>query len=194
MVVLSVGPFISAVYNRCMKEQTLNSKIIYSGKVVQLRVETVEGPKGRSVREIVDHANAVTIIPFEAPNKVWLIHQYRKAVDTVLIESPAGCMEDRESPLLAASRELAEETGFRAEHLHAVGEMYMAPGFCNEYMHYFIATGLTKGATNMDVDECIELVPYTLEEVDAMIANHTIIDAKTIMGISFLHTFLARES
>ena len=71
MVVLSVGPFISAVYNRCMKEQTLNSKIIYSGKVVQLRVETVEGPKGRSVREIVDHANAVTIIPFEAPNKVW---------------------------------------------------------------------------------------------------------------------------
>lgn len=173
-----------------MIETTITSETIYQGNVVNLRVDTVEGPKGIATREIIDHAPAVTIVPFKSPNHVVLIHQYRKAVEQVLIEAPAGCMAPREAPLDAAIRELKEETGFSAQTLTKVGEMYMAPGFCNEFMHYYIAEDLMAGDTSFDDDEHMELKQYTLEEVTCMIQNRQIIDAKTIMGVYFLNEYL----
>ena len=173
-----------------MIEKTITSETIYKGNVVSLRVDTVEGPKGITTREIIDHVPAVTIIPYKAPNHVVLIHQYRKAVDQILIEAPAGCMEPREDPLHAAIRELKEETGFSAQTLTKVGEMYMAPGFCNEYMHYYIAEELMAGETSFDDDEHMELKQYALEDLMDMIQNRQIIDAKTIMGIYFLNEYL----
>jgi len=107
-----------------------------------------------------------------------------------LIEAPAGCMERCEDPLDAAIRELKEETGFSAQTLTKVGEMYMAPGFCNEYMHYYIAEDLMAGETSFDDDEHMELKQYTLEEMMCMIQNRQIIDAKTIMGVYFLNEYL----
>ena len=86
-------------------------------------------------------------MPFELPDTIYLIKQYRKAVDGFLIEAPAGCMEPNEDPYETATRELKEETGFTAEELIKVGEMYMAPGFCNEFMTIFLASKLTKGTT-----------------------------------------------
>lgn len=173
-----------------MIEKTLSSETIYKGKVVNLRVDTVEGPQGISTREIVDHVPAVTIIPYKSPNHVVLIHQYRKAVDQILIEAPAGCMAPKEDPLDAAIRELKEETGFSANKLTKVGEMFMAPGFCNEYMHYYLAEDLMAGEPSFDDDELMELKEYDLEDVTCMIQNRQIKDAKTIMGIYFLNEYV----
>lgn len=176
-----------------MIEKTLSSKTIYNGRILDLRVDTVEGPKGIATREIVDHAAAVTIIPFKAPDQVVLIHQYRKAVEQILIEAPAGCMEPNEDAHTAAIRELKEETGFSANTLTKVGEMFMAPGFCNEYMHYYIAEELTGGETCFDEDEIMEVKVYSLDTVSSMIKNQKIIDAKTIMGIHFLNEYIQKK-
>ena len=173
-----------------MIEETIQSDIIFEGRAVNLRVDTVKGPNGITTREIIDHSPAVTIMPFQAPDTIYLIHQFRKAVDQVLIEAPAGCIEPSEDPDGAAKRELKEETGFNAESMIKLSEMYMAPGFCNEYMHIYLATDLTKGATNFDVDETMELKAYQLSDMKALIQNHRIIDAKTITGYYLLMDYL----
>lgn len=177
-----------------MNEETIESKIIYEGRILNLRVDTVKGPKGVSQREIIDHSEAVTIIPFEKPDTVYLIHQFRKPTEQVLIELPAGCMEPNEDPTVAAARELKEETGFDAENMSKVGEMYMAPGFCNEYMHFFIAEGLISGETNMDSDEYMEMRKYSLGELKEMIKAKKIIDAKTILGVYFIEEYIRNSA
>ncbi len=176
-----------------MNEETIDSKLIYEGKILNLRVDTVKGPKGVTQREIIDHSEAVTIIPFQKPNRIYLIHQFRKPTEQVLIELPAGCMEPNEDPIIAAERELKEETGFLADSLIKVGEMYMAPGFCNEYMHFYIAEGLQPGETNMDIDEYMELKEYKLEDLKEMIKEKKIIDAKTVLGVYFIEEYIRKR-
>jgi ADP-ribose pyrophosphatase len=169
-----------------MIETTLSTDWVYKGRILDLKVETVKGPSGVTTREIIDHAPAVTILPYESANEIYLIHQFRKAVNEILIEAPAGCIELGEDPLLAAHRELKEETGFLANSMIHVGEMYMAPGFCNEYMTIFLATGLTPGKTSFDSDETMELKKYTLQEIEDLMATNQIKDAKTILAIQYL--------
>ena len=112
-----------------MNEKTLQTETIFEGRSVNLKVHTVEGPKGITTREVIYHSPAVTIIPFEAPDTIYLIHQFRKPTEQVLIEAPAGCLDADESPEIGAQRELQEETGYRATSITKLGEMYMAPGF-----------------------------------------------------------------
>ena len=173
-----------------MIEKTISSESIYKGRILDLRVDTVMGPNGPTTREIIDHAPAVTILPYASENEIYLIHQFRKAVDEVLIEAPAGCIEPNEDTLVAAKRELQEETGFIANSISKVAEMYMAPGFCNEYMTIFLATDLTKGATNFDVDETMILKSYSIQAIDDMIQQHKIKDAKTILAVAYLKQHL----
>ncbi|MEK9726801.1 MAG: NUDIX hydrolase [Candidatus Margulisiibacteriota bacterium] len=172
-----------------MIEKTLSSEVIYKGRILDLRVDTVVGPNGITKREIIDHAPAVTILPFHSKSEIFLVHQFRKAIDQVLIEAPAGCIEYDENPELAAHRELKEETGFSAANMIKVAEMYMAPGFCNEYMSIFLATQLTVGKTNFDHDEVMELKQYSLDQLEVMIKNHQIIDAKTIVAVQYLKEY-----
>jgi ADP-ribose pyrophosphatase len=176
-----------------MIEKTQSSHTIYTGRVLNLRVDTVAGPQGVTTREIVEHAPAVTILPYDSAATIYLIHQFRKAVDEVLIEAPAGCIDPGESPIDAAHRELKEETGFVAEKCTLMGEMYMAPGFCNEYMHIFLATDLTAGPTAFDDDETMTMAPYSLTEVRAMITNGRIKDAKTVIAIQYLTAHLTTQ-
>ena len=164
-----------------MIEKTIQTETVFEGRSVTLKVHTVEGPKGTTTREVIDHSPAVTIMAVEN-NTMHLIHQFRKATEQVLIEAPAGCMEPNELPEVAAQRELQEETGLIADSITKLGEMYMAPGFCNEYMHFFLATGLTKGPTQLDHDESIECHQYPLANIEKMIQNKSIIDAKTVVG------------
>lgn len=170
-----------------MREQTISSELIYSGRRLDVRVDTVDGPNGITKREIVDHANAVCIIPFQAPDQVVLIRQFRKPIDAFLIEAPAGCMDEGETPLDAAKRELKEETGFDAASIEWVRTAVMTPGFCNEHIHFFIAEGLTPGDTNFDADETMTLLPMALSEAMAMVTQGDIIDAKTMIGLGLLN-------
>ena len=100
-----------------------------------MRVDTVRLPDGaESTREVVEHAGAVGVVAVDNDNNIIMVRQYRKPVEGVLLEIPAGTMEKGEDPLLCAQRELKEETGFTAEHWKKILSYYSAPGFTDEYL------------------------------------------------------------
>lgn len=176
-----------------MKETLISTDYIYKGKIVTLRKDTVRLTNGRDAfREVVEHDPAVVVLPFQAPSTVFLIRQYRRAVDKILLETTAGIIHPNEDPLEGAKRELAEETGIIANTWTKVGNAYPTPGFCTEFMHFFIAEDLSFGATNFDEDEYIEVVPYQLKDLEELITRQEIMDAKTIMSYLFLKLHLAR--
>jgi len=169
-----------------MHEITLNQEYLYRGRIVTVRKDTVQLQDGlKATREVIEHAPAVAILAFESAEKIYLVKQFRTPVARHMIEATAGIMNPNEDPLIAAKRELKEETGFEANIWIKVAEAYPAPGFCDEYLHLYLATGLQKGATHMDEDERIETVVYTLDELEKAVKTLEIIDAKTM--ILFFH-------
>jgi ADP-ribose pyrophosphatase len=147
-------------------------------------VDTIELPDGRTtIREIVNTPGAVTIIPLTDDRQVRMVRQYRSAIGDYLLELPAGTLQPGERPEEAAPRELAEETGDRAAHWSYLTSFYTMPGVCNEIIHLFLATGLTSGTTNYDLDELIEVVTLPLERALDMVKSGQIRDAKTIVGL-----------
>jgi ADP-ribose pyrophosphatase len=112
-----------------------------------------------------------------------LVKQYRHGVRASTIEIPAGVMDDREEPLDAARRELREETGITAEWLEHLGRIYSAPGWSTEYIHLYLATGLTPGPTALEPDELIELLRVPLSEAIEMIRAGSIDDAKSVCAL-----------
>lgn len=165
-------------------ERIVGSRSIYQGRIVQFRVDTVTLPDGSTTtREIIGTPGAVVIVPLTDDLQVRLVRQYRSAVEEFLLELPAGTLEPNESPEQAAPRELAEETGDRAAHWERLAGFYTVPGICDEYLHLFLATGLTPGQTNQEFDEFIEVVTLPLEEALDMVKSGEIRDAKTIIGL-----------
>lgn len=171
------------------EEKTMKTENIYKGKILNLRIDTVELPdKKYSKREIVEHPGSVAIIPITDDGEIILVKQYRKAVENSLLEIPAGKLEINEEPKETAIRELKEETGIIAENLEYICEFYTSPGFSNEKIYLFIATGLLKGTPNLDDGEYIEITKVQLEELANMIKKGEVLDSKTIIG-----TYMAIE-
>jgi len=169
-----------------LTEKTLNSRGIYSGRIIKVRVDTVSLPNGRqSTREVVEHAGAVAVVALDDDNNVILVRQYRKPVEKVLMEIPAGTMGVDEDPLECAQRELREETGYTAEHWKKILSYFSAPGFTDEQLHLYLATGLRGGETDTDEDEFVETVHLPLEEAYRLIFAGQIIDGKSIIGIQY---------
>jgi len=147
-------------------------------------VDTVELPSGRKTkREIVEHGGVAAIVVIDSENNVLLVRQYRKPVERVLLEIPAGGMEPGEDALVCARRELEEETGFSAERWEELGFFYTSPGFCSEQMHLYLATELRPAKNAADDDENIELVRVPLTSVPDLIASGEVCDAKSIAGL-----------
>jgi len=166
------------------EEKTMKCERIYEGRIINVRVDTVELPnKKYSKREIVEHPGAVGIIPVTKDKKIILVKQFRKAVEEVLLEIPAGKIESQEDPYKCALRELEEETGFTADSVKKLSEFYTTPGFSNEVIHIYLAENLEVGSANLDEDENIEIVKLSVEEVLDKIQIGEIKDAKTIIGI-----------
>ena len=166
------------------QERTLHTERIYQGRLVGLRVDTVELPSGRKTkREIVEHGGVAAIVAIDSENNVLLVRQYRKPVERVLLEIPAGGMESGEDALVCARRELEEETGFSAERWEELGFFYTSPGFCTEQMHLYLATELRPAKRDGDDDENIELVRVPLASVPELIASGEVCDAKSIAGL-----------
>ena len=166
------------------QERTLNTERIYQGKLVGLRVDTVELPSGRTTkREIVEHGACSAIVAIDSEDNVLLVRQYRKPVERVLLEIPAGNTEPGEDALQCARRELEEETGFSAERWEQLGFFYTSPGFCTEVMHLYLATELRQARRDEDDDESIELVRVPLTKVLELIASGEVCDAKSIAGL-----------
>ncbi|MGB2728255.1 MAG: NUDIX hydrolase [Halobacteriota archaeon] len=162
------------------EEKTIESKQIYEGRIVNLRVDTVSLPDGRTkLREIVVHPGAAAIVPL-MNEEVLLVEQYRKAVDSPTLEIPAGTIEEGESPEECAKRELIEETGFQASKLDKLIEYYPSPGFSSEMIHVFKASGLKKVS---DAEAELSITFVRLEELLAMIKRGEIKDSKTVIGV-----------
>lgn len=169
-----------------LNEKTISTQPIFTGKILKLRVDTVELPDGReSTREIVEHRGAVAIVVVNDDNEIFMVRQYRKPVEKVLLEIPAGTMEENEDPLDCARRELSEETGLTAANWEHILSYYSAPGFSDELLHLYLATGLEPGDTHPDQDEFLELVKLPLNEAYRLIFDGTIVDGKSIIGIQY---------
>ncbi|TJX61439.1 NUDIX hydrolase [Soehngenia saccharolytica] len=172
-------------------EKTMKSERIYDGKILNLRVDTVELPdKKYSKREIVEHPGAVAIIAINENKEMIMIRQYRKAIDKILLEIPAGKLELNEEPIESAKRELKEETGYTADKIEYVMEFYTSPGFSNEKIYLFLAQGLTEGEQELEVGEYIDVEKYSLDELMKMIKLGEIVDSKTIIGISYYYNMI----
>ncbi len=167
-------------------EKTIESRQIFAGRIVKLRVDTVVLPNGKeSTREIIEHSGAVAILALDEANNVIMVRQFRKPVERALLEIPAGTLEVNEDPLDCARRELQEETGYTARHWEKVISYYSTPGFTDELLHIYLAKGLTRGDKAPDIDEFVETVPVPLPEAYQMVRDGQIVDGKSIIGIQY---------
>jgi len=168
------------------KEITVKSEKVFEGKLINLRVDTVELQNQKyAKREIVEHKGASAIIAQNEKNELILVKQYRKAVEEFLYELPAGKINVAEEPIECARRELKEETGYEAKNLTKIYEIYSTPGFSNEKIYLFKADNLTYTETNFDEDEEIEVITVSKEEVKKMLETGQITDGKTLVGVLF---------
>ena len=160
----------------------VQSEVIHEGAIVNLRVSDYRRPDGTLVRrEVMDHPGAVVMVPVE-DDHVLLVRQPREAIEKYTLELPAGKIDGAEDPLDCARRELAEEVGRAAADWRDLGGFYTAPAIITEFIHCFLATGLStvQGATQ-DEDEQIEVIAWPLADLDGLIAR--VDDAKTLIGL-----------
>jgi ADP-ribose pyrophosphatase len=175
----------------------IKSKRIYTGRVISLDVDTVRFPDGTTGElEMIRHPGASAIVPFlsdpaGADPQMLLLKQYRYATGGVLYEIPAGRLDPGELPDACARRELLEETGCTAESITPLTSMFTTPGFTDERIHLFLATGLTRGEAKREADEFIEVETVSLSAALEMVERGEIQDAKTALGILFAAGFCA---
>lgn len=163
-------------------------KSIYSGRIVDLGLESVTLPSGVAVElEIIRHPGAAAVVPLHADGTVTLVRQYRHAGGGMHIEIPAGVLEPEELPVVCAARELSEEVQLAAETLTLLSAIHTTPGFTDERIHLFVGTGLTPTNGAPDADEYLQPIRMPLSEAVAMVRAGQITDGKTIAGLLLAH-------
>ncbi len=174
--------------SNCPREMKIAGERVYMGRVLNLDVDRVRLASGaEAVREVVRHPGAAVVVPVLDDGRVVLVRQFRYAAGETLLELPAGKRDGNEDPAACAARELAEETGFAAARLEYLAGFFTAPGFTDEFIHCFLASGLRPVAGPVqDADEELELRLVTLDEARRLIASGDIRDAKTIVGLLLL--------
>lgn len=152
-------------------------------------------PNGRKSRQSwIDHKPCIAVVPVTDAGRLILIRQYRHATRQVIVEIPAGVIDKGgESIEACTQRELAEEIGFQAKRLEKLFEGYLVPGYCNEYMYFFLARDLFRLHLPPDDDEFIETLTVSFEEAETMIKTKQIIDAKTALGIYLATSWLKQH-
>ena len=172
-----------------MAFELLKSEIVYQGRAVTLRSDTLRLPDGRETKvDIVAHVGSVVILPLDANGHLLFVRQYRHAAGLELLELPAGTFDEDETPEACAMREVREETGMAAGRLTALGGFYLAPGYSTEYMYVYLATELRYDPLEADADEFLSVEQVPLAEVMAMFEGGEIPDAKSLAAF-----LLARE-
>lgn len=185
------------IYDRMTKEKSekntghekngyekLESRLAYSGGIVNFYQETMKLPNGNIVDwDYIEHKGAVAVIPVDENGKIIMVRQYRIGADKELIEIPAGGINPGEVPYEAAMRELEEETGYRTDKLCHLLDVFAAPAYTSECVYTYYTEKLIPSETNYDENEFISLERYTIDELVAMIIDGTIIDGKTIAGL-----------
>ncbi|AGK97570.1 NUDIX hydrolase [Clostridium pasteurianum] len=170
-----------------LEEETVCEKSLYKGNVIELLLQKVKLQNGKySSKEIVRHPGGVAIIAFKDKDTILMVEQFRKPLETVLIELPAGKLESGENTEQCGRRELEEETGYKANNFKYLGKIATSPGFCNEYIYFYKAEDLYEGKIGGDEDEFINIKEVKTKDVKEMIIKGAIIDAKTISAFMYL--------
>ena len=194
------APVVTAEELRTRKQGTkpeaqLESRELYTGKIFTLNRETVRYPNGTLAEmDVCRHPGASAVVPFLSDplgdeSQILLIRQYRYAAGGYVYEIPAGRLDGDESPEACAARELKEETGCTAERIEPLTSILTTPGFTDEVIHLFMATGLTHGEPNREADEFVDLVIMRLSEALERIASGEIADSKTALALMFAAGF-----
>jgi len=177
-----------------LTEHTIESREVFSGKVVRLRVDTVRLPDGRqSTREIVVHRGAITAVPLKSDGTVILVRQFRQAAGEALLEIPAGTLEENERPEDCARRELQEEIGYRPQVLTLMFTSFLAPGYSSEKLYTYLAQELEPSSSPSDSDEFLEVVETPLDQAVKLVGSGEIKDAKTICGLLMAQRILCQR-
>lgn len=167
-----------------LNEKTLDSKEIFNGRVFCVELRDVELPDGStSDREIVLHPGGACILALTDDMKIPLVKQYRSPLEKVLLELPAGKLEDCEDPLHCARRELEEECGLVAKNWKKLSATYSSPGFLSEKITIYLATGVDVVEQHLDPGEFLTYDFYTIDEVKKLLADGSIEDAKTVLAL-----------
>jgi ADP-ribose pyrophosphatase len=179
------------------KPGLVNSRVVYRGPVFWVTTDHVNEPGGVNVRrDLIHHSGSVVVLAVDDKGpvpRVLLERQYRHAAGDYLWELPAGRIDPGEDELPAAQRELIEETGYRAEHWRRILKFYASPGFMQETMAVYLASGLRRGKAEPEEDEVIQQRLVALPRAVAMIMNGTIRDGKTISSVMWLDHALRAE-
>lgn len=177
--------------SKILSEKVIETRRVYGGRVINLRVDTIEIANGLvTQRDIVEHRGAVAMVPMLDRDTVVLVRQYRSAAGKSLLEIPAGSLNAGEDPDTCAHRELAEEINYAAASMLKLYATYQAPGYSTEVIHSYLATGLTPVDGKGDEDEFIDIITMPLQEAIDLIGAGEIRDAKTVAGLLYVEKIL----
>lgn len=166
------------------EEKKISSEVIYKGAILNVRRDKVTAVKGEAYREIVEHNGAVAMVAVTDDGNVIMVKQYRYACGKAVLEIPAGKIDKNEtSPVLAAVRELKEETGYRAENVQLLGKINTSVGYSEEVIYIYAMTGLTAGDQELDEDEALDVIEYPFDEIYERAEKGELIDAKTVAAL-----------
>jgi ADP-ribose pyrophosphatase len=172
--------------------KVLSSKVIYKGAIFGIRRDEVIEPSGvRTTREVITHPGSVVVLPVLADKRIVMIRQYRHAAKQYLWELVAGRIDEGEAPRKAAARELMEETGYRAKRFKVFLDVFPTPGFLEERMYILLAEGLSAGQAQPEDDEKIIAKAFTRKELEQMMRQGKLRDAKSVAGLLYYFRFLS---
>jgi len=177
-----------------MSAKVNNSVTIHQGRVFKMLTENVTLDNGVSLDvDIIRHPGASAIVPLSDKNTLILIKQYRYAIGDYIWEIPAGTLNPDEKAIVCAKRELIEETGYSADEWHKLGEITPVPGYSDERIHMFLASGLVPAQQNLDEDEMLDVHEIRFDKAIEMISRGYIQDGKTICGLFMAMHWLERK-
>ena len=173
-------------------ESRIRSEEIFDGTLLHVLRDTVRLPNGKeAVREWIRHPGAAAVLPVLPNRNAILVRQYRYPIGKVTLEIPAGKLDDEgEDPLHCAQRELSEETGYTAERYDKLTTIATTVGFSNEYIHLYLARGLSSGTQHTDEDEFVNVVQIPFTQAVDMVKTGEIIDAKTVISLMMASEYL----
>jgi len=173
--------------------EVVETKTVFKGRSFDVRVDQLRLPDGQLHKlDIIDHRDAVTMLPVDENGFIWFIRQYRHPAGRELLELPAGMLEGDEAPQVGALREIREEIGMSAGSLRKIGGFFLAPGYSTEYMHIFLATQLHSDPLPGDVDEFLSVEKIPISQAFELAQSGQIQDAKSLTALFLAQPYFGK--
>ena len=170
----------------------LNKETVYAGRAFGVQRVSLRLPNNReTIYDLVAHNDSVSIVPIDQDGNVWFVRQFRLGAGSQLLELPAGVLEKDEDPAICAARELREEISMGSKELKCLGDFYLTPGYCDEPMYVYLATGLYPESLPQDADEFLDVVKIPLPKAFEMARNGEIKDSKSLAALLLAQPYIS---